>query len=677
MLLAAVLVVSACGSGGNGDTVLPGDDGDGVEVSMAPNDATARFVGVEIVWALDGEPVGAEFDYTEPIARDRYDAGLRFDATFETTGDLGDIEAALDADLFLRVQINGDRIDGSATFGPERSITRPDRSLVEVVDIDGGFVARYPMGLPLSPISLVDARERARESGLLPDEEIIEFDDTDLQFDAARLLDFPRAPENGRNEFIIELFGTIEFQNGFELDVEDGRARNELLEQLVVAETETVRLPPERDCATQTERYLELLAEEAVNGGAVLLDRVRAFGRIVERQRDSDCGVRDFDIPVCEAATAAAAPASLLERHLALCPDELELVEATVFEPRFEDGVVRLVVPATRDGLPAYSVAMGFPAWTVQTTSEGATRQKIALSNDPDTAGRFTRVDIDVSAMPASLLEERAAAAVEPENADAEILLADTTTIAGLPARRLIAQLEPGVFQVASAVELDSERLLTITGTIIDRAELPVDGDGLATLMACIETSMVVVEFEPDVDPAPAGDCTSVVELSASEVAPDLAAEPSASVDGSTLAITVPGVGDKPFHVVTVTAPEWPIISKRETDEEQFIKIDQDEVSASFVRVRAEETTDYQAAADEEAAAPFDTWTVLSEETRTLGDRALRVVVMEWAAEETLRGKIITQVDETHILVVEVNIDGPGDFDSIFATALESLTIVP
>lgn len=673
---------------------------------MAANDATARFVSVDIVWAIDGESVGPDFDYTDPIARDRYDAGLRFDVVFETTGDLGEITIDTMEDVFLRSDINGDRIDGEATFGPERAITRPDRADVEVVRTDGGFVAQYPMGLPLSPISLVDARQRAVDSGLSPDDEVIEFDDTDMQFDAARLLDFPKAPQNGRNEFVIELFGDIEFANGFALEIGEGLSRAEVLDRLVISETATVRLPASRECSAQIEGYLALLDEELDNSDEVLLDRLRAFDQIIDTQRENDCGVRDFDIPVCDAATAAVAPEALLERHLSLCPDEVEQVAATVFEPRFEDGVVRLVVPATRDGLPAYSVAMGFPAWTVETTSEGANRQKIALSVDPDTVGRFTRLDIDVSAMPESLLEERAAAVVQPLAPDAEILLADTTAIAGLPARRLIAQLEPGVFQIGTAVEIDSERLLTITGTIAGREELPVDGDGLASLLECIETSMVVVEFEPDVDPAPAGDCTSIVELSASEPTPVVlepeveepvviepevepvdepveAAGPivdaAASFDGSTITLVTPGSAS---HTVTLNAPAWALEDSEESSIRQFVELVGDG-TLTFTKATIWLTNSAESFADERAVPPTDSYVVVSDDaSRTVGERTLRVLTSERDLGDgriTRNARIVTPINDTRVLIVELNVwpDNDVDFDAIVATALDSLTITP
>lgn len=715
MLLVATLVAGACAGGG--------DDG-----TTASNDGSARVASVELVWAIDGEPVGPEFDYTEPIARDRYDAGLRLDAVFETTGEVGDFAT----EIFLRTQINGDTIDGEATFGPERSLTRPDKDDIDIVTTDDGFIAQFPVGRPLSPISLVDARERAVESGIDPDDEVVEFEDTDLEFNAAGLLDFPAAPQGGRNEFLIELFGSVEFDNGFVLEIGEGVARSEIGERLVISETSTVSVPPVSACSARTEQYLELLDDELAAVDEVLLDRVRAFERIVGTQRDNDCGVRDFAIPVCDAATTATAPESVLDRHLQLCPDPQEMVEATVFEPRFDDGVVRLVVPSTRDGLPAYSVAISFPAWTIETTSEGANRQKIALSADPETVGRFTRLDIDVSAMPAGLLNERAAAAVEPEAPDAVVLRADTATIGGVPGRRLIAQLEPDapVFQVGTAVELDSERLLTITGVVTGTDQLPIDGDGLAAFMSCIEDSMVIVEFEAGVDPVPAADCTSIVELSVSDVdtgaaggdaadaqaesvgdpvadgdgedaapdsvasdsvpadaaapgdaggvdVPDLADAPSALFDGATMFLAVPGAGDGPVHVVSLAAPAWPIVRVRETESELFVKVDQDEETSTFVRATAEVTTDFQASADEAAAAPFDDWTVISDEIGTLGDRELRLVVMDWDGQATRRGKIITQLDEQHILIVEVNIDRAGDFDTVFATAVDSLTITP
>ncbi|MFK7919195.1 MAG: hypothetical protein AB8G14_14055 [Ilumatobacter sp.] len=691
LLVAAVLVGAACAGGGNEaapaspqrsdiaepDTAAP----DAAESNTAESDAFgdseagASIASIDIVWALDGESVGGSFDYSQPIARDRYEAGLRLDVAFAADGEVGNVTT----DLSLAITINGDRIQAGSTFGPEQSATQPDRDEMNVITSESGFTAQFPIGRPLSPISLRDARDRAVEFGLDPDDEVIEFDDTDISFNASGLLDFPAAPIGGSNDYVIELSGTVRLGNGVEIDVDEGVARSEVGERLMITETQTVAVPATRDCSVQTERYLELLDEELANTDIVLLDRSRAFLHIADEQRDNDCGVREFSIPVCDAAQASSGPTLLLEPHLRLCPDDLELVEATVFEPRFDDGgTVRLVVPRTSDGLPAYSVAMSFPLWSVQTTSEGPTRQKIALVEQRVDA-RFVRIDVDVSAMPASLLEERAAAAVEPESADAQILLSDTITIADLPARRLIAQLDDGVYQVGTAIELDAERLLTISGRLTSTPDLPIDGEGLAALLTCIETSVVVAPFETGVDLEPAGDCIPITEYSTSEPTPDPAAQASASFDGSVISLTVPGTIEELFHVVTVAAPAWESNSVRETVEEQVIKLDPDGGASSFVRATASMTENYQASEAELAAPPFDDWTTVSDEMRPLGAREMRVVVRDWDGKNIRRGVIIVQIDSDRMLVVEVNVDAADDveFDLLFDTALDSLSISP
>lgn len=146
-LLAATLLTTACGGGDDGDsTVWPEPTAPPAPVETGAEAASADLSLVELVWAFDGERVDPDFDYTEPIARDRYDAGLRLDAIFTTTGDVGTVTP----DLFLPVTINGDQIDAGSTFGPERSPTRPSRGDITIVTTDEGFTAQFPIGRPLS-----------------------------------------------------------------------------------------------------------------------------------------------------------------------------------------------------------------------------------------------------------------------------------------------------------------------------------------------------------------------------------------------------------------------------------------------------------------------------------------------------------------------------------------------
>ncbi len=70
------------------------------------------------------------------------------------------------------------------------------------------------------------------------------------------------------------------------------------------------------------------------------------------------------------------------------------------------------------------------------------------------------------------------------------------------------------------------------------------------------------------------------------------------------------------------------------------------------------------------------------DESQTLGERTLRIVMTEREDSDgalSRTGKIITPIDENHVLVVQVKVaaGSSADFDAIFQAALTSLTITP
>lgn len=498
-VVAAALIAASCG-GGSGDTRTDSGN-DGPVLASGDDGATATLVSTELVWAVDGEPVGATLDYSEPIDRNRFYGGLRLVARFSTSGDVG----AINTKIALPVTINGDAIDGGFTFGPEEAQTRPEFEGLEIVDTDDGFVARADIGLPLSPVSLIDERVRAGDLGLSPDVETQTFEDAGFELDIANVLDFPAAPEGEANVIEYGLRGSIEFGNGFDIGRFDPTAT------ITVSESATVPVAPGQTCEQVAASYVEVLELELAEPDVVLLDRIRAFDILSSLASSGDCGLREFAAPVClvvRGADSDGIGGRILDRHRGFCPSSGSLDElaetASLAGATFDAGDVLAVVPATVGGLPAYSFAYSVPAtWEVSEQDLNEVRQAVDFRSNDELISTFT---IDVQYRPGRI-DLRYDSLLEPDIEGATILLDEPTTIAGRPAERMVASLNPEFteLQIGTVFTIDDERVVGIFGHLVSASGPP---EPIIELLACIESSIVIAEYDPVIFPKPAADCS-------------------------------------------------------------------------------------------------------------------------------------------------------------------------
>lgn len=704
-----VLVGTACSGSDDADSVTAEPEETESEPALAVGEesATAEIEAVELVWVLDGEPVGGTVDYSEPIDRDRFDAGLRLELRIVTDGDLGGYQS----DLRLPVTINGDEIDGGSTFGPERSRTRPERDGIEIVETADGFIAQVDIGMPLSPLSLIDERERAERFGLNPDAETQVAGD--MQFDIAALVDVPAAPEGDRNVIEYGFGGSIEFGNGFEIERLDRAVR------LTVTETQTERFGKSQQCGQVADNYLDVLERDLAEPEVVLLDRVRAFDTLQRAARNGDCAIADLDLPVCDAARAAEAEgvaSELLVRHLDLCPPdeviaELEIEESLV-EPTFENGVVTQIVPRTLDGLSAYTVVYSVPAgW--EFSEEELTEVHQAVRFDPEADDLFGTFDVDVRSDPGRT-EQRLEQLILPEDPAAELLVDDAVTIAGRPAQRMIALSDPEFtdLQIAVGFAIDESRIFSISAFIGGASITP---DQMIELMACIESSIVIEEYDPDTVPEPAADCSvleTFVPATTTTTIPPATVPPTTAVpattttsttstttttpppvittpagsddptfDGSTIRVPVPEQFDQPSYVVTVAAPPWSVDDIANTSGSQRITLAGPEQLTMFV-VRVGFVADYQERENDAAEPLSDDWSVVSDDVSTFEGRRLRTVISSrpWSTGGEIRtGKLLIRINDQRILEVRVRLaaENSTDLDQVLAEALATLTVTP
>lgn len=503
--MAAALIAVSCGGdtrtdrGNDGPALASGDDG-----------ATATLVDTELVWAVDGEPVGATFDYSEPIERNRFYGGLRLVVRFSTSGDVG----AINPKIALPVTINGDAIEGGFTFGPEEAQTRPEFEGLEVVDTDDGFVAQVDIGLPLSPVSLIGERVRAADLGLTPEVETQTFEDAGFELDIANVLDIPAAPEGEVNVIEYGLRGSIEFGNGFDIGRFDPTAT------ITVSESATVPLGGSQTCEEIAASYVEVLERELAEPNVVLLDRIRAFDVLSSLARNGDCGLREFGAPVClivREANSDGIGGRILDRHREFCPRSESLddlaEDASLAGATFDAGDVLAVVPATVSGLPAYSLAYSVPAtWEMSEQDLNEVRQAVDFKSDDELISTFT---IDVQYRPGRI-DLRYEGLLEPDTEGATILLDETTTIAGRPAERMVASLNPEFtdLQIGTVFTIDDERVVGISGYLVSTSGPP---GPIIELLACIESSIVIAEYDPVIFPKPAVDCSDFSRLSDAE----------------------------------------------------------------------------------------------------------------------------------------------------------------
>lgn len=710
-----VLVGVACSGSDDADSVTAEPEETESEPALAVGEesATAEIEAVELVWVLDGEPVGGSFDYSEPIDRDRFDAGLRLELRIVTDGDLGGFQP----DLRLPVTINGDQIDGGSTFGPERSRTRPEREDIEIVDTADGFIAQIDIGMPLSPLSLIDERERAERFGLNPDAETQVAGD--LQIDVAALVDVPAAPDGDRNVIEYGFEGSIEFGNGFEIERLDRTVR------LTVAETPTERFGDSQQCGLVADNYLDVLERELAEPEVVVLDRLRAFDTLQRAARDGDCTIADLDLPVCTAAKTAEAEgvaSERLARHLDLCPPddviaELEIDESLV-DPTFENGTVIQIVPRTLDGLSSYAIAYSVPAsWELSEEAMTAVRQAVRF--DPEVDDIFGSFVFGVRSDPGRT-ETRLEQVVSPEDPAAELLVDDTVTIAGRPAQRLIALGDPEFadLQIGTGFAIDESRIFSISAFI---GSSTITAGQLVELIACIESSIVVEDYDPDALPEPAADCsaletfvpptttatvppttvptttvpTTTVPLTTDPLTtaaattttttPPVITTPPGSddptFDGLTVRVPVPEQFERPAYVVTVAAPPWSVDDIANSSSSQRITLAGPEQLTMFV-VRVGFVGDYEERENDAAEPLSDDWSVVSDDVSTFEGRRLRTVISSrpWSTGGEMRtGKLLIQINEQRILEVRVRLaaENSTDLDQALADALATLTVTP
>lgn len=719
MLATTLALVGASCGGGDGDSSTAAEP-ESAESELAVGDetATAKIDAVELVWVLDGEPVGAAIDYSEPIERDRFEAGLRLVMRVVTDGDLGGYQP----DLRLPVTINGDEIDGGSTIGPERSQTRPERDDVETVETADGFIAQIDIGMPLSPLSLIDERERAERFGLNPDAETQVAGD--LQFDVAGVVDIPAAPEGERNVIEYGFGGSIAFGNGFEID------RLERLDRavrLTVTETRTERFGDSQQCGLVADNYLDVLSRDLSEPDVVLLDRLRAFDSLERAARTASCDLGDLDVPVCNAARTAeveGVASELLARHLELCPPDDVIAEFEIdnslVEPTFENGTVTQMVPRTIDGLSSYAVAYSVPAsWEL--SEEAMTADRQAVRFNPEVDDIFGSFVFDIRSEPGRT-ETRLEQMVTPEIPTAELLVDDTVTIADRPAQRMIAAGDSDFaeLQIGTGFAIDESRVFSISAFV---GSSTITTSQFVELMACIETSIVVEEYDPEAVPKPAADCSSLetflppptsttappttvpsttvpsttvpptteppttaaATTTSTTTTPPVITTPPGSddptFDGTTVRVPVPEQFGQPAYVVTVAAPPWSIDDVTNSSGTQRIVLAGPE-SLTMFRVRVGFVADYEVRENDAAEPLSGDWSIVSDDVSDFEGRRLRTVISSrpWSTGGEMRtGKLLIQINEQRILEVRVTLaaDNPTDLDQALADALASLTITP
>jgi hypothetical protein len=257
------------------------------------------------------------------------------------------------------------------------------------------------------------------------------------------------------------------------------------------------------------------------------------MNRIERAALDRDCAPTEFTLPACAAAQElvdssrgdpTVAPWS---DATVICPSGQQLREVTVVEASVEDGVLRMVVPATTDGAPPLAVLVGVPEWDAAVNPPRSNGQEIEFELPGASGFREAWFEISTSDMPATLLDERFADAVTPEQSEGrEVARATVDTDGQGSATDVRAEwyvrANDADYEFGAAVELDAERLLRIRGIVTaDDGRSPTD-DSVIDLVQCVVESIVVDDFNVEAETGPSlSDCRATGAFSSGSVPDD------------------------------------------------------------------------------------------------------------------------------------------------------------
>ncbi|MFN3256694.1 MAG: hypothetical protein ACE37B_13465 [Ilumatobacter sp.] len=688
--IGAVLLTVACGGDDDdGDALVNADVVESAEPS-GDAAATASLTSAQLVWAIDGEPVGGEFSYVEPIERTRFDAGLRWELRFDATGDVGDVAV----EGRRTATVNGDLIEsGRSNVGPERGMYYVDGTFDVGADIgpDGGeIVVRIDVARPVSATTLIEDRRRFQAlTGFDPDDEQVEFSDVAV-FNVDRVVDLPLAPVDGVNVYEYAFDGDLVLGNRSTVAVDS-------LVELRVVGPEPVAVDPAAPCGVLAEQYVAQVDAQLADPEFVHLDRMHAMNAVERAAIERDCAPVEFQLPICaivdDLVVQSGGDPSLppWSEATVICPDGASLQEATVVAATHADGVLQMVVPATIDGLPPLAVAVATPEWTVGVNPPRTNGQEIEFEWPGASGFREAWFEVSSSAMPPSLLDERFEAAVTVEDPSGREIARESGA-AGAERSEWFVAATADSYEFGGAVVLDDERLLRLRGRVTSEdGRVPTD-ESVAELARCVVESVVVGPWSvTSPPPEPSAVCTDLGVFAASaadapveadaEVEADAPVEalPPSSYDGVTVTLSVPPDRELPAHVVQLAATGWSVGRIDDGSTSQVVDLDGDgDLTILTVAARFAGDVDERSA---ELLDPGDDWSFVSEQDVSWAGGSARLVITDRAAASSgavaREANLVAPLDENRLLHVTLRTwwDSDRDFDADLALLLESLTI--
>lgn len=458
--------------------------------------ATLEFVESELVWVVDGAPVGAELSYAEPIERDRFERGIRWEARFNAAGDVDDVESS----LFRRISINGDLIEAPlGNIGPELGLLAVAAPFE--ISVDGDAVtASVNVDRPVSAASLAEERRRFETAtGLDADAEQIDVGNG-FEVNVDQIVDLPPGADGSVNEYEYRVLGDVTIANGNVVEIDDS------IELRVLDSVPVADLDLAASCDGLSGQYLEQVAAQLDQPDMVLIDRRHASRALTLAAFDRECAPADFALAVCSGArslvdASGGDPAQPPWSEVTvLCPSGAEFAESTVIDATVSNGVAQLTVAATAGGLAPLSVAIALPDWTIGVMPARLDGQELEVvwpgARDSDDAS----MEIAISVMSASQLDARFARAISTDELGGVEVARDAGERDGRRWEWAVTNGSEG-YRFGAALALADERLLAISGAVTeDDGRAPTD-ESVTELIGCIVESIAVGEWSPGADP--------------------------------------------------------------------------------------------------------------------------------------------------------------------------------